>query len=380
MATDTATVHLEETTAQLETTTIADAPVDDDLPVEESETKEAAVPKEDPIQIKEKRRIYIGNLPFSATETEIKEFLEPYDLEYVTVPPHRFIASRNTGYAFVDFKSSEDAAKVIEELNGKTITDRTVFIQLAKPPSERRESRRTTGRGGFRRGRGGRAGGARRRSPRSGNEVATEDQGEGEVATEEAPKETAPAAEAETAGESTEKPTVATPASNDENAPPANSAGRRPQRRRPAHKRGPPKEGVPSATTVFVANLSYSCTTEKLKEYFVDYKPEWAHVALKRTPAFVLARLAEKGVTPRPPRALGFGFVRFADEDTQKKAIAELNGKEFEGRAISVRVAIDSQIENAKKEENGEEVDDEEAADEATGTVEAASPTVQATA
>ncbi|KAK9367953.1 hypothetical protein V1509DRAFT_624902 [Lipomyces kononenkoae] len=378
MATDTATVPVEETTAQLETTTIADAPVDDELPVEESETKEAAVPKEDPIQIKEKRRIYIGNLPFSATETDIKDFLGPYDLEYVTVPQHRFIASRNTGYAFVDFKSPEDAAKVIEQLNGKTITDRTVFIQLAKPPSERRETRRT-GRGGFRRGRGGRASGPRRRSPKS-NEPTTEDQGEGENAPEETTKESVPAVVAEPVAESAEKAAVGTPGSNDENAPPANSAGKRPQRRRPAQKRGPPKEGVPSTTTVFVANLSYSCTTEKLKEYFVDYSPEWAHVALKRTPAFVLARLAEKGVTPRPPRALGFGFVRFADEETQKKAIAELNGKEFEGRAISVRVAIDSQIEKAKDEENGEGGDGEEPAEESGDAVEAASATVQATA
>ncbi|ODQ68932.1 hypothetical protein LIPSTDRAFT_45061, partial [Lipomyces starkeyi NRRL Y-11557] len=275
-------------------------------------------------------RIYIGNLPFSATETEIKEFLGPYDLYYVTVPPHRFIASRNTGFAFVDFKSPEDAAKVIEELNGKTISDRTVFIQLAKPPSERRESRRGA---------------------------------HGGTAAEETPKDVvALAVEGEAAVKSTEMPADLTPRSNDENAPPANSTGKRPQRRRPAHKRGPPKEGIPSTTTVFVANLSYSCTTEKLKDYFGDYSPEWAHVALKRTPAFVLAKLAERGVTPRPPRALGFGFVRFADEETQKKAIAELNGKEFDGRAISVRVAIDSQIEKAKKEENGE-VDGDEPAD-----------------
>ncbi|KAK9372552.1 uncharacterized protein V1513DRAFT_433692 [Lipomyces chichibuensis] len=373
MATDTAAVPAEEITAQLETTTIADAPVDDELPLEDSEATGEAAPKEDPIQIKEKRRIYIGNLPFSATETEIKEFLGPYDLEYVTVPPHRFIASRNTGFAFVDFKSPGDAAKVIEELNGKSITDRTVFIQLAKAPSERRESRRGA-RGGFRRGRGGRTGGARRRSPKS-NELASEGQGYGDTAAEETPKQVI--APAVAAVESTETPADLTPRSNDENAPPANSSGKRPQRRRPAHKRGPPKEGVPSTTTVFVANLSYSCTTEKLKDYFGDYNPEWAHVALKRTPAFVLAKLAERGVTPRPPRALGFGFVRFADEETQKKAIAELNGKEFDGRAISVRVAIDSQIEKAKKEENGE-VDGEEPADE--DNVEPAATAVEASA
>ena len=37
----------------------------------------------------------------------------------------------------------------------------------------------------------------------------------------------------------------------------------------------------------------------------------------------------------------GFGFVTFTDEDSQRKAVEEMNGREVEGRAISVKVAID---------------------------------------
>lgn len=38
----------------------------------------------------------------------------------------------------------------------------------------------------------------------------------------------------------------------------------------------------------------------------------------------------------------GFGFVTLASEEQQQKAVAEMNGKEIEGREIAVKVAIDS--------------------------------------
>lgn len=38
----------------------------------------------------------------------------------------------------------------------------------------------------------------------------------------------------------------------------------------------------------------------------------------------------------------GFGFVTLSSEEQQQKAVAEMNGKEIEGREIAVKVAIDS--------------------------------------
>jgi RNA recognition motif-containing protein len=38
----------------------------------------------------------------------------------------------------------------------------------------------------------------------------------------------------------------------------------------------------------------------------------------------------------------GFGFVTLASEELQQKAVAEMNGKDIEGREIAVKVAIDS--------------------------------------
>ena len=43
-----------------------------------------------------------------------------------------------------------------------------------------------------------------------------------------------------------------------------------------------------------------------------------------------------------PRKGRGFGFVTLASEEQQLKAVAEMNGKEIEGREIAVKVAIDS--------------------------------------
>lgn len=43
-----------------------------------------------------------------------------------------------------------------------------------------------------------------------------------------------------------------------------------------------------------------------------------------------------------PRKGRGFGFVTLASEEQQQKAVAEMNGKEIEGREIAVKVAIDS--------------------------------------
>lgn len=75
--------------------------------------------------------------------------------------------TRPVGYAFVDVSTPSEAERAISELNGKTILDRKVSVQLARKPepaqegnetaepARRRSSTRGRGRG---RGRGGRAG------------------------------------------------------------------------------------------------------------------------------------------------------------------------------------------------------------------------------
>lgn len=74
------------------------------------------------------------------------------------------------------------------------------------------------------------------------------------------------------------------------------------------------------------------------------YSPVSAYIVPRQIPRFVIRKLAERG---EARKGRGFGFVTFADEGAQQKAVEEMNGREVEGRAISVKVAIDK-----PKEEN----------------------------
>ncbi|KAK3487661.1 uncharacterized protein B0T23DRAFT_431310 [Neurospora hispaniola] len=271
----------------------------------------------------EGRRLYIGNLAYATTEGELKEFFKGYLVESVSIPKNPR-TDRPVGYAFVDLSTPSEAERAIAELSGKEILERKVSVQLARKPesnekaegangeghegTRRRQSTRGRGRAG--RGRGGRARGDR-----------------GEKKEEGAEGSTSPATEA------LKDITNETHNSDNKASKPHN---RSPRERR---ERGPPADGIPSKTKVMVANLPYDLTEEKLKELFAAYQPSSAKIALRPIPRFMIKKLQARG---EPRKGRGFGFVTLASEELQQKAVAEMNGKEIEGREIAVKVAIDS--------------------------------------
>ena len=75
--------------------------------------------------------------------------------------------------------------------------------------------------------------------------------------------------------------------------------------------------------TLYVGNLPWSISQDDLAEYFGRYG------------SVVSSRI----ITDRETgRSRGFGFVEVADEDAERLA-EELNGKEFEGRSLTVNEA-----------------------------------------
>ena len=76
---------------------------------------------------------------------------------------------------------------------------------------------------------------------------------------------------------------------------------------------------------IFVANLNYKVRSENLKEIFAEY----GEVTAARI-------ITERGTR----RSKGFGFVEMANEEDAKKAIAALDGAEWEGRTIIVKEAL----------------------------------------
>jgi RNA recognition motif-containing protein len=77
--------------------------------------------------------LYVGNLPFSAGETEVRELFERNDR---TVTEVKLITDRDTGrprgFGFVEMGSSEDADKAIQELNGFEMDGRQLNVNEAR--------------------------------------------------------------------------------------------------------------------------------------------------------------------------------------------------------------------------------------------------------
>ena len=109
-------------------------------------------------------RIYVGNLSYDVTKEELRqEFLAFGEVESVDIITDRD-SGRPKGFGFVEMPSVSEAGAAIADLNGKTLKERTIVVNEARPRTDSRSGgsygdRR--GGGGYGGGRGGRSGGGR---------------------------------------------------------------------------------------------------------------------------------------------------------------------------------------------------------------------------
>ncbi len=77
-------------------------------------------------------KLFVGSLPFSSTEQELKAFFEAVG----TVISARIVTDRETGrsrgFGFVEMSSPEEAQRAIAELDGKEMGGRNIFVSEAK--------------------------------------------------------------------------------------------------------------------------------------------------------------------------------------------------------------------------------------------------------
>src|SRR5579883_753267 len=103
-------------------------------------------------------KIYVGNLPFSANETEVRALFSQHGtVESVSLPTDRE-TGRPRGFGFVEM-SQADAARAIQSLNGYQMGGRPLRVNEAQD-KPRSGGPRSGGGGGYRGGNGG-GGGAR---------------------------------------------------------------------------------------------------------------------------------------------------------------------------------------------------------------------------
>jgi RNA recognition motif-containing protein len=102
-------------------------------------------------------KIYVGNLPFELTEEELRqEFAAFGEVESVSIITDKY-SGRPRGFGFVEMPSVSEGQAAITGLNGKTVKERTLNVNTARPRSDDR------GGGSYGDRRGGGFGGGRQR-------------------------------------------------------------------------------------------------------------------------------------------------------------------------------------------------------------------------
>ena len=84
------------------------------------------------------KKLYIGNLPFSATEEQLQEWFAQVGVtpSGVNLIRDRF-TGQSRGFAFVEVQGDEDADRAVNSLNGQNFGGRNLVVNEARPQAER---------------------------------------------------------------------------------------------------------------------------------------------------------------------------------------------------------------------------------------------------
>jgi len=289
-------------------------------------------------------KVFAGNLAYSTTDEGLKAFFAPVASDILTAQVI-LRGTRSAGYGFVALATAEAAQKAVDALDKQELDGRPVIVEIAKPSEQKDKEKKEKK--------------AKRRPGRRGSKAVP-----GEVSEAEANGE-APKADAATAPDSGEaaKPKKKkkksarkakkveadatadgaaddVPAVEGETAPEASAKkprAKKPRTPRPARPAGEDPAGEPSKTMLFVANLGFSVDDAGLSALFTE-----AGINV------VSARIVRRR-WGQPRKSKGYGFVDVGDEAEQQKAIAALEGKEVGGRAIAVKVAVNTPHEDIEE-------------------------------
>ncbi len=110
-------------------------------------------------------RIYVGNLSYDITDEEMRGEFEAFgEVASVDIITDKY-SGRPKGFGFVEMATKSEGEAAITDLNGKTLKERTIVVNEARPRTDNRGGgsygdRRGSSYGG---GRGSRFGGSRQK-------------------------------------------------------------------------------------------------------------------------------------------------------------------------------------------------------------------------
>lgn len=84
------------------------------------------------------KKLFVGNLPYSANETDVQGFFEGsgVSIDSVTVMRDRFTGQAR-GFGFVEINDDGAASRAVDSCNGKELMGRALVVNEARPMTPR---------------------------------------------------------------------------------------------------------------------------------------------------------------------------------------------------------------------------------------------------
>lgn len=84
------------------------------------------------------KRLFVGGIPFQATEEELKDLFAKFGNVVSAVIIKDKYSGRSKGFGFVEMETDEEAQKAIKGLNETEMDGRKITVNEAKPREENR--------------------------------------------------------------------------------------------------------------------------------------------------------------------------------------------------------------------------------------------------
>ena len=81
--------------------------------------------------------IYVGNLPYSMTEDELREMFSPYGVvTSASIVKDKF-SGQSKGFGFVEMSTQAEGEEAVKQLDGRSVNGRALKVNQARARAER---------------------------------------------------------------------------------------------------------------------------------------------------------------------------------------------------------------------------------------------------
>ena len=94
------------------------------------------------------KRLHVGNLEYSTTDEELGKLFSS-EGNVISAKVIRRLDGKSKGFGYVEMETEDEALKAMEKYNQTEFKSRTIYVNEAKPMSNRPDHERQDRRGGY---------------------------------------------------------------------------------------------------------------------------------------------------------------------------------------------------------------------------------------